>query len=96
MTKDVGIGIVGAETLEKFYHGLLLGRSASGGRIAVGIESALVTTWIDDTILRDVVVVTDVTEATGLVAGFLGFYGEIPESECSSMTRRSTQGGGSD
>ena len=42
MTDDLGFGIVGAEALEKFYHGLLLGWCASVGRIAVGIEAALV------------------------------------------------------
>ena len=42
MTENLGFGIVGAEALEKFYHGLLLGRSASVGGIAVGIETALV------------------------------------------------------
>ena len=42
MADNFGFGIVGAEALEKFYHGLLLGWSASVGRGAVGIKTALV------------------------------------------------------
>ena len=42
VTDNLGFGIIGAEALEKFYHGLLLGWSASVGRIAVGIKAALV------------------------------------------------------
>ena len=42
MADNLGFGIVGAEALEEFYHGLLLGWSACVGRIAVGIKTALV------------------------------------------------------
>ena len=42
VTDNLGFGIVGAEALEKFDHGLLLGWSASVGRIAVLVEAALV------------------------------------------------------
>ena len=42
MTEDFGFGIVGAEALEKLYHGLLLGWGASVGGIAVDIKSAFV------------------------------------------------------
>ena len=102
VTEDLGFGIVGAEALEKFYHGLLLGRSASVGGIAVGIETALVANanavgvvmlgmgagfalgaaWVDHAVFRDVVVVADGSEATSLVAGFQGFYREIPGYPC--------------
>ena len=42
MADNLGFGIVGAEALEKLYHGLLLGWGACVGWIAVGIEAALV------------------------------------------------------
>ena len=102
MTENLGFGIVGAEALEKFYHGLLLGWSASVGWVAVGIETALVANadavgvvmlgmgadfalraaGVDYSIFRDVVVVADGAEATSLVAGFQGFYREIPVNPC--------------
>ena len=102
VTENLGFGIVGAEALEKFYHGLLLGWRAGVGGIAVGIETALVananavgvvmlgmgagfalgTAGIDHAVFRDVVVVADGSEATSLVAGFQGFYWEIPGYPC--------------
>ena len=102
MTENLGFGIVGAEALEKLYHGLLLGWCACVGRIAVGIEAALVAyadavgvvmlgmgtgfalraAGVDYAIFRDVVVVADGAEATSLVAGFQGFYREIPGYPC--------------
>ena len=102
VTDDFCFGIVGAEALEEFYHGLLLGWRASVGGIAVGIETALVANadavgvvmfgmgtghflWaarIDHAVLGDVVVVADGAEATSLVAGFQGFYREIPGYPC--------------
>ena len=42
VTQDFGIGIVGAETLQELYQGLLLGGSTRVGRLAVGIQTALV------------------------------------------------------
>ena len=103
VTKNLGFGIVGAEALEKLYHSLLLGWRAGVGRIAVGIETALVadanavgvvmlgmgtghllgTARVDGAVLGDVVVVADGAEATSLVAGFQGFYREIPGYLCS-------------
>ena len=43
MTDDFGIGIVEAEALQKLYHRALLGFGSGIGRIAVGIQAALVT-----------------------------------------------------
>ena len=43
MADDFGIGIVKAEALQEFYHAALLGFGSSIGRIAVGIQAALVT-----------------------------------------------------
>ena len=43
MADDFGIGIVEAEALQKLYHAALLGFGSSIGRIAVGIQAALVT-----------------------------------------------------
>ena len=40
---DFGIGIVEAEALQKLYHRALLGFCSGIGRIAVGIQAALVT-----------------------------------------------------
>ena len=40
---DFGIGIVEAEALQKLYHRALLGFGSVIGRIAVGIQAALVT-----------------------------------------------------
>ena len=40
---DFGIGIVEAEALQKLYHRALLGFGSGIGRIAVGIQTALVT-----------------------------------------------------
>ena len=39
---DFGIGIVEAEALQKLYHRALLGFGSGIGRIAVGIQAALV------------------------------------------------------
>ena len=102
VTENLGFWIVGAEALEEFYHGLLLGWGASVGWVAVGIETALVANadavgvvmlgmgadfalraaGVDYSIFRDVVVVADGAEATSLVAGFQGFYREIPGYPC--------------
>ena len=43
MSDDFGVGIVEAETLQKFYHRALLGFGSSIGWSAVGIQAALVT-----------------------------------------------------
>ena len=43
MADDVGIGIVCAEALQKLCHAALLGFGSGIGRIAVGIQAALVT-----------------------------------------------------
>ena len=43
MADDFGIGIVCAEALQKLYHRALLGFGSGIGRIAVGIQAALVT-----------------------------------------------------
>lgn len=43
VTDDFGIGIVEAEALQKLYHRALLGFGSGIGRIAVGIQAALVT-----------------------------------------------------
>ena len=43
MADNFGIGIVEAEALQEFYHAALLGFGSSIGRIAVGIQAALVT-----------------------------------------------------
>ena len=43
MADDFGIGIVEAEALQKLYHRALLGFGSGIGRIAVGIQAALVT-----------------------------------------------------
>ena len=43
MTDNLGFGIVGAETLQKFYHATLLGFGPGVGRVAAGIQAALVT-----------------------------------------------------
>ena len=103
VTEDLGFGIVGAEALEKLYHGLFLGWGSGIGWTAVGIKAALVadadavgvvmlgmgaghllgTARIDGAVLGDVVVVADGAEATSLVAGFQGFYWEIPGYPCS-------------
>ena len=40
---DFGFWIVEAEALQKFYHRALLGFGSGIGRIAVGIQAALVT-----------------------------------------------------
>ena len=42
MTDDLGFGIVYGKTLQKLYHGALLGFRASVGGIAFLIETALV------------------------------------------------------
>ena len=42
MAEDGGIGIVEAEAVEEFLHRHLLGEGAGVGRLAVGIESALI------------------------------------------------------
>ena len=42
VTEDLGFGIVGAEALEKLYHGLFLGWGSGIGWTAVGIKAALV------------------------------------------------------
>ena len=42
MTDDTGIGIFLAKVLQQFIHRLLLGLSAGVGRMAFGIETALV------------------------------------------------------
>lgn len=90
MTKDLGIGIVEDETVEKVFQRCFLGWSASVSRLAFLVEttlvadtdamgvvvagvSALLALWtagIDHAILRNVIVVTDGVETTGLVAGF--------------------------
>ena len=43
MADDFGIGIVETEALQKLYHRVLLGFCSGIGRIAVGIQAALVT-----------------------------------------------------
>ena len=43
MADDVGIWIVCAEALQKLCHAALLGFGSGIGRIAVGIQAALVT-----------------------------------------------------
>ena len=43
MADNFGIGIVEAEALQKLYHRALLGFGSGIGRIAVGIQAALVT-----------------------------------------------------
>ena len=43
MTKDLGIGIVGLQGAKKRDEGLLLGRGAGVGRLAIGIEASLIT-----------------------------------------------------
>ena len=50
--------------------------------LGMGAGFALGAAWVDHAVLRDVVVVTDGTEATSLVAGFQGFYWEIPGYPC--------------
>ena len=43
MTKDLGIGVVGLQGAKKRDEGLLLGRGAGVGRLAIGIEASLIT-----------------------------------------------------
>ena len=43
MADDFGFGIVEAEALQKLLHAALLGFGSRIGRIAVGIQTALVT-----------------------------------------------------
>ena len=45
--------------------------------LGMGTDHLLGTTWIDFSILGDVVMVTDGLEATSLVTGFKVFYREI-------------------
>ena len=85
MTQDLGLRIVGAETLQKLSHRSLLGWRAGVGRMGFGIQTTLVTdadavgvvmtgmctrlrlrtARINHSVLRDVIVITDVTETTG-------------------------------
>ena len=102
MTQNLGIGIVEGETVEEVFQRILLGWSASVGRLAFLVETTLVadsdavgvvvtgvsphlgfwTAGIDHAILRNVIVVTDGVETTGLVAGFQGFYREVLVNTC--------------
>ena len=43
MTKDLGIRVVGLQGAKKRDEGLLLGRGAGVGRLAIGIEASLIT-----------------------------------------------------
>ena len=54
----------------------LVADSDAMGVVVAGVSTLLAfwTTWIDHTILRNVIVVTDGVETTGLVAGISGLY----------------------
>ena len=85
MTQDLGLRIVGAETLQKLSHRSLLRWRAGVGRMGFGIQTTLVTdadavgivmtgmssrlrlrtARINHSVLRDVIMVTDVTETSG-------------------------------
>ena len=43
MTKDLGIRVIGLQGAKKRDEGLLLGRGAGVGRLAIGIEASLIT-----------------------------------------------------
>ena len=54
--------------------------------LGMGTDHLLGTTWVDFSILGDVVMVTDGLEATSLVTGFKGFDREIAVgSGCRAM-----------